>query len=204
MSNAIATMPTLADTLWRAEGQARWVRNAILILAGSALMAIAAKINVPMIPVPMTMQTFAVLVIAMAYGWRLAGATLLAYLAEGAIGLPVFASGGGLLYMAGPTGGYLVGFFVAAVTVGFLAERGWDRGPIGTFAANTIGTFLIFVFGLAWLTYLVSLSGDKTLAEAFGVAVANGVTPFLIGAVTKIALASIVLPLAWKTFGNLR
>ncbi|MEC9267683.1 MAG: biotin transporter BioY [Alphaproteobacteria bacterium] len=204
MSNAIATMPTLADTLWRAEGQARWVRNAILILAGSALMAIAAKINVPMIPVPMTMQTFAVLVIAMAYGWRLAGATLLAYLAEGAIGLPVFASGSGLLYMAGPTGGYLVGFFVAAVTVGFLAERGWDRGPVATFAANTIGTFLIFVFGLAWLTYLFSLSGDKTLGDAFGAAVANGVTPFLIGAVTKIALASIVLPLAWKTFGKLR
>lgn len=204
MSNAVATMPTLADTLWRAEGQARWVRNAVLILAGSALMAIAAKINVPMIPVPMTMQTFAVLVIAMAYGWRLAGATLLAYLAEGAVGIPVFASGGGLAYMAGPTGGYLVGFFVAAVTVGWLAERGWDRGPVGTFAANTIGTCLIFLFGVAWLTYLVGLSGDKTLAEAFGVAVANGVTPFLIGAVTKIALASIALPLAWKTFGKLR
>lgn len=204
MSNAVATMPTLADTLWRAEGQARWIRNAVLILAGSALMAIAAKINVPMIPVPMTMQTFAVLVIAMAYGWRLAGATLLAYLAEGAVGIPVFASGGGLAYMAGPTGGYLVGFFVAAVTVGWLAERGWDRGPVGTFAANTIGTCLIFLFGVAWLTYLVGLSGDKTLAEAFGVAVANGVTPFLIGAVTKIALASIALPLAWKTFGKLR
>ncbi|MDW3207483.1 MAG: biotin transporter BioY [Alphaproteobacteria bacterium] len=204
MSNAVATMPTLADTLWRAEGQARWVRNAVLILAGSALMAIAAKINVPMIPVPMTMQTFAVLVIAMAYGWRLAGATLLAYLAEGAVGIPVFAAGGGLAYMAGPTGGYLVGFFVAAVTVGWLAERGWDRGPVGTFAANTIGTCLIFLFGVAWLTYLVGMSGDKTLAEAFGVAVANGVTPFLIGAVTKIALASIALPLAWKTFGKLR
>lgn len=202
MSTAIATQLTLADTLWRAEGGARWLRHAVLILAGSALMAVAAKINVPMIPVPMTMQTFAVLVIAMAYGWRLAGATLLVYLAEGAVGLPVFAGGGGIAYMAGPTGGYLLGFFVAAVTVGWLAERGWDRNPLTTFAANAIGTALIFALGLLWLAQVIAMAQGIGYMEAMPAAVAAGVTPFLIGAVVKCALAAAVLPLAWKTFGK--
>ena len=119
MSNAIATQPTLAQTVWQAEGAARWMRNVVLVLAGTAILAISAKINVPMLPVPMTMQTFAVLLIAMAYGWRLGAATIIAYLAEGALGLPVFAGGGGLAYMAGPTGGYLFGFVLSALIVGF-------------------------------------------------------------------------------------
>ena len=198
MSNSIATMPTLANTLWRAEGQSRWVRNAVLIVAGSALMAIAAKINVPMVPVPMTMQTFAALVIAMAYGWRLAGATILAYLAEGAAGLPVFSGGGGAAYLMGPTGGYLFGFFVAAVLVGFLAERGWDRGPVRTFAANAMGTMTIFGFGVLWLTPLIAGSKGLSLSEALPVAYAVGVAPFIVGGLVKTALAAVVLPTAWK------
>lgn len=204
MSNLTATHPTLAQTAWQADGVGKWVRNIALILAGTALMAISAKINVPMVPVPMTMQTFAVLVIAMAYGWRLGGATLLAYLAQGAMGLPVFAAGGGLAYMAGPTGGYLVGFFVAAVTVGWLAERGWDRGPLLTFAANAIGTMLIFGFGLLWLTQVIAIAQGIGYADAMAGAFASGVLPFLIGAVVKCALAAAVLPMAWRAVKKLR
>jgi biotin transport system substrate-specific component len=97
----------------------------VLAVIGSILLTISAKIQVPFWPVPMTMQTLVVLVLGVAYGWRLAGATVLLYLAQGALSLPVFAGGGGLAYMSGPTGGYLVGFLLAAVAVGWLAERGW-------------------------------------------------------------------------------
>jgi biotin transport system substrate-specific component len=185
----------LIDTLWPSRGTAapmRGLRLAILVVAGSALMALSAKVQVPMWPVPMTMQTFAVLVIGMAYGWRLGGLTLLAYLAEGAIGLPVFAGGAGLAYMAGPTGGYLAGFVVAAILVGWLGDRGWDRSVAMTLVAMVLGTSLIFGLGVAWLTALIG----------FEPAIANGLVPFLVGAAFKIALAAAVLPFAWRLVGD--
>jgi biotin transporter BioY len=111
-----------------------------------------------------TSPTFAVLVIGMAYGWRLGGLTLLAYLAEGALGLPVFAGGAGLAYMAGPTGGYLAGFVVAATLVGWLGEQGWDRSVVLTLVAMTLGTVVVFGLGIAWLTVLIG----------FEPAIANG------------------------------
>ena len=181
----------LIETLWPSRNAAsgmRGLRLAVLVAAGTVLMALSAKMQVPMWPVPMTMQTFAVLVIGMAYGWRLGGLTLIAYLAEGAIGLPVFASGAGLAYMAGPTGGYLVGFAVAAVLVGWLGVRGWDRSVAGTLLAMTLGTAVIFGLGVGWLSTLIG----------FEAALANGLVPFLFGAVIKIALAAAVLPFAWK------
>ncbi|MBT5571681.1 MAG: biotin transporter BioY [Alphaproteobacteria bacterium] len=188
MQTAIGTAPTLINAIWPRE-TGGLLRLALLAIAGSALMAVSAKIQVPMWPVPMTMQTFAVLVIGMAYGARLAGATLLLYLAEGAVGFPVFASGGGIAYMAGPTGGYLVGFLIAAVMVGWLAERGWDRNVVLTFLANLGGTVIIFAVGVAWLS---------TIMEGVEKAVAAGFQPFLVGAVVKIALAAAILPLVWK------
>jgi biotin transport system substrate-specific component len=115
---------TLADALWSPAAGSTTVRAIVLAVIGSILLTISAKIQVPFWPVPMTIQTFVVLVLGVAYGWRLAGATVLLYLAQGALGLPVFAAGGGLAYMAGPTGGYLVGFLLAALVVGWLAERG--------------------------------------------------------------------------------
>ena len=188
MQVSAGTAPTLINAIWPRE-MGGVVRLALLAILGSALMAVSAKIQVPMYPVPMTMQTFAVLVIAMAYGARLAGVTLLLYLAEGAIGLPVFASGAGLAYMAGPTGGYLAGFLVAAVLVGWLAERGWDRNPPLTFLANAAGTTIIFVLGLAYLS---------TLVGGVDVAFEKGLAPFAIGALVKVSLAAAVLPLVWK------
>jgi biotin transport system substrate-specific component len=203
MSNAIATQPTLAQTVWQAEGAARWMRNVVLVLAGTAILAISAKINVPMLPVPMTMQTFAVLVIAMAYGWRLGAATIIAYLAEGALGLPVFAGGGGLAYMAGPTGGYLFGFVLSALIVGWLAERGWRNIP-STFAANILGTVLIFGFGFLWLIQVIAVAKGLDFAAAVPIAFSAGVAPFILGGIVKSALAAAVLPLSWKILGKMR
>jgi biotin transport system substrate-specific component len=194
MSLSVASKPaTLMAALWPA-GERREtgaLRALALAVVGSLLLTISAKVQVPFWPVPMTMQTFAVVVIGMAYGWRLAGAAVLLYLVEGAAGLPVFAGtperGIGLVYMAGPTGGYLAGFFLAAVLCGWLAERGWDRRLVPALAAMLLGHAVIFVFGLGWL------------GQAIGVqkAIAVGFTPFLLGTVVKTALAAAVLWASW-------
>jgi biotin transport system substrate-specific component len=186
--HGVAHHPTLAEAVWSPATGSNQVRAVVLALIGTALLAISAKIQVPFWPVPMTMQTFAVLVLGMAYGWRLAGASVLFYLAQGAIGLPVFAAGGGIAYFAGPTGGYLLGFLLAAVAVGWLAEHGWDRSPLRTLAAMLIGTAVIFALGLAWLATLIGLP------QAIGV----GLVPFLPGEAVKIALATAILPFAWR------
>ncbi|MDH3196253.1 MAG: biotin transporter BioY [Hyphomicrobiales bacterium] len=194
LSNA---QPTLLSAAWPAS-TGSFLRQFMLALAGTALLTLSAKIQVPFYPVPMTMQTFVVLVIGMAFGWRLGAATLVLYLAEGAFGLPVFAGtpaeGIGLAYMAGPTGGYLIGFAVAAAFVGYLAERGWDRTLLKTLAAMVAGTALIFIFGYIWLAYLIGLQ------RAFQF----GVLPFMEAAVFKIALAAAVLPLCWRFLARMK
>ncbi|HSM18817.1 MAG TPA: biotin transporter BioY, partial [Hyphomicrobiales bacterium] len=195
MQGMSQTHPTLLSAAWPAAADSR-LRKVVLALAGTGLLTLSAKVQVPFYPVPMTMQTFAVLVIGMAFGWRLGAATVLLYLAEGALGLPVFAGtpakGIGLAYMAGPTGGYLVGFLVAAAAVGFLGERGWDRSPLPTLAAMFAGTALIFAFGYAWLAYLIG--PDKAFEF--------GVVPFVWAAAFKIALAAAVLPVCWRVLAR--
>ena len=166
---------------------ARLPAKIALVLAGTALLALAAKVQVPFWPVPMTLQTLAVLMIGATFGARMAGATLLAYLAEGAVGLPVFASGAGLAYMAGPTGGYLLGFLLAAVFVGLAADRGWLRGGVPVAAVMFAAMALIYLPGAAWLAALIG-------AEK---AVAGGLVPFLPAEAFKLALAVLLArPLA--------
>ena len=194
MSLSVATKPaTLMAALWPAGArpQSGALRALALAAIGSLLLTISAKVQVPFWPVPMTMQTFAVVVIGMAYGPRLATATVLLYLVEGAAGLPVFAGtperGIGLAYMAGPTGGYLAGFFLAAVLCGWLAERGWDRRLVPALFAMLLGHAVIFACGLGWLGAQIGMAK----------AIAVGFTPFLLGTVVKIALAAAVLWSAW-------
>lgn len=191
MSAVSNTKITLAQALWKSDNTI--LRNVLLAIAGSLALWVSAKINVPFYPVPMTMQTFAVLVIGMAFGWRLGTATVLLYLAEGAVGIPVFSGtperGIGLAYMFGPTGGYLLGFALAAATVGWLAAKGWDRNVYSTLAAMIIGTAIIFALGLAWLGFVIGW--EKPVLQL-------GLYPFLPGAVFKIILATAVLPFAWK------
>lgn len=192
LSNAQTGLPTLAQAIWPADGTQAMRAIALLVL-GTAALWISAKIHVPFYPVPMTMQTFVVLTIGMAFGWKLGGATVFAYLAQGAVGLPVFSGtperGIGLLYMVGPTGGYLVGFLLAAIAVGYLAERGWDRSIVRTAVAMVIGYFLIYAPGLLWLGAVIGW--DKPILEL-------GLTPFVLGDIFKAALAAAVLPFAWR------
>lgn len=164
------------------------VTAAAAAVLGSALLAVSAKVQVPFWPVPMTMQSMVVILLGMAYGSRLATATVLLYLLEGLAGLPVFAgAGAGPAYMAGPTGGYLLGFVLAAGFTGWLAERGWDRSPVKAVAALALGHALLFVPGVAWMAVL--FGGEK--------AVALGLTPFLAATVLKTALGAAIMQAAW-------
>lgn len=185
---------TLAAALW--QGADTLPRNAALALAGSIALCVSAKIQVPFYPVPMTMQTFVVLMVGMAFGWRLGAATVLLYLAQGALGLPVFAGtpekGIGLAYMTGPTGGYLLGFVFAAALAGWLAERGFDRNVMLTAVAMLLGNAVIYIPGLLWLGAVVGW--DKPVLEW-------GLTPFLFGDATKLALAALLMPMLWKLPG---
>jgi biotin transport system substrate-specific component len=182
--------PTLADTLWKDQSL---LRTIVLAVAGSILLYISAKIRVPFYPVPITMQTFVVLLIGFVYGWKLGAATILLYLVEGAAGLPVFSGsperGIGVAYMMGPTGGYLTGFVLAAGLCGWLAERGWDRHWLTTLAALVMGNLVIYALGLAWLGSVVGW--DKPVLD-------YGLFPFLYGDLFKVILATLAFPVAWK------
>ena len=160
-----------------------------LVIGGSILLALSAHIKVPFYPVPLTMQTMLVLLIGMAYGSRLGSATVIAYLAQGAVGLPVFAGGAGLAYMAGPTGGYLMGFVVAALVVGTLAEKSWGKTALTTALAMVIGNVVIYVLGVGYLS---------TIVGSFEKAIQFGLAPFIYGDLLKIIIATALLPMAWK------
>ena len=189
MNTTAAVPSTLTTALWPDRGLARSV---LLAVAGSLLLALSARLQVPFWPVPMTMQTYVVLVLAMAYGWRLGTATMVLYLLEGALGLPVFAGtpekGIGLAYMAGPTGGYLAGFVAATLVAGWLAERGWDRNWLSAGVVVLLGHAVIFVFGVSWLATLI---GPER-------AIAAGFTPFIAATIAKTALGLATMPLAWR------
>lgn len=164
-----------------------------MAIAGTILLAIFSKIKVPLgpaflFPVPVTLQTFVVLALGAAYGWSLAATTILLYLSAGALGLPVFAQGGGMSQLVSPTAGYLLGFLIGAIAVGALAERGFDRSPAKLFPVMLFGNFLIYVPGVIWLASFIGM--DK--------AVLAGLQPFVIGDLLKCALAAILFPLAWN------
>ena len=183
---------TLAAALWPAEAAASAVRFVVLALLGSLVLWLSAKIQVPFYPVPMTLQTLAIMGLAAAYGSRLAAATVALYLAQGAAGLPVFVGtpekGIGIAYMMGSTGGYLLGFLIAAGIVGWFAERGYARNPFKLFGVMIAADVVIFALGLIWLGIL--FGWDKPILEW-------GLYPFIAGDVTKIALAALAVPAVW-------
>lgn len=185
MTSLSATHPTLLGTL--APGGSL-IRATGFVVAGSLLLALSAKAQVPFWPVPMTLQSLAIMMIGMAYGSRLAMATVLLYLAEGMAGLPVFAgAGAGFAYMTGPTAGYLFGFIIAAGLIGWLAERGWDRSLVKALAAMSAGHVVLFIPGVAWLAVLFGM--EK--------AVAVGLTPFIAATLLKTALGAALMQTAW-------
>jgi biotin transport system substrate-specific component len=163
----------------------------VLIIGGSLLIAASTqlKIFLPFSPVPITGQTFAVLMVAALFGaWR-GSLSVLLYIMMGMTGVGIFALGGGFSILLGPTGGYLVGFVVAAYITGLLAERGWDRRIETTILAMAFGNIILYFFGLLWLCCLMGFSKNVLMV---------GLYPFIIGDLLKIALAAFLLPSGWK------
>jgi biotin transport system substrate-specific component len=184
-----------ADILRPAVRRSALLYDAALVLAGSLLIALSAQVALllPFSPVPVTGQTMAVLLVGALLGRRRGSLAVLAYIAEGMAGLPVFASGAaGPARLLGPTGGYLVGFVAAAYLVGLLAERGWDRRISTTAAAMALGNLVIYAVGALWLAPFVG-GIDQALAL--------GVAPFIPGDLLKIGAAALLLPAGWKLLG---
>ena len=178
----------LINSIFPTTGFSTYIKNIVLIFFGTLLLAVSSKVQVPFWPVPMTMQTFIVFIIGMSYGSRLAFVTLLVYLIEGAIGLPVFAKGGGLLYLTGPTAGYLYGMTIAAGVIGYFCERGYSSSYLKSLTSLLIGTVIIFLFGIIYLGSIIGY--DKALA--------GGLYPFIPSELFKIALAVVIIPTIWK------
>ena len=186
---------TLADHVRPIDRNRALLYDATLIIGGTILIALSAQIRflLPFSPVPVTGQTFAVLLVGALFGAKRGAATVLAYLTQGLAGLPVFAGGmSGAAYFAGPTGGYLAGFVIAAYVVGLAADRGWMRNALRVAIAMVAGNLAIYSFGAMWLAAFTGLPQ----------AVAAGVVPFLAGDVLKIAVAMIVLPVAHRMLGS--
>lgn len=171
---------------WRLAGQCA------LAIAGTLLLTFSAKAKVVLGPVDLSLQTLAVLLISAAFGMRLAVATLLLYMAQGAVGWPVFQStpekGIGIAYMLGSTGGYLAGFVAMAAIVGRAADRGWDRNPIKLFGAMLTAEAVMMAMGFAWLAVLIGV--EKSWQY--------GVVPFIVPDLIKVALASALVPAIWS------
>ena len=189
---AIATtMRPLVSLALPDKGAARLATQIFLAVVGTLVLTVSAKTKVVLGPVDISLQTLAVLLIASAFGLRLGVATLLLYMAEGAMGLPVFQGtpekGLGIAYMLGSTGGYLAGFVVMAAIVGWAADRGWDRNPIKLFGAMLTAEVVMMAMGFAWLALLIG----PEKSWQFGVA------PFVIGDLIKVALAASLVPAVW-------
>ena len=158
------------------------------IVICSLVLILSAKIKVDLYPVPMTLQPLAVLMIAMLCGRNISVAAVSLYLFQGIIGIPVFAYGGGLPYLLGPTGGFLLGFLFASIIIGELADRGWGKFMIKSVLAMLIGMFVIYFCGILQLSFL----------KGYDFAIVNGLTPFIIGDLYKLMLAAFLLPQIWK------
>ncbi|RWO22545.1 biotin transporter BioY [Mesorhizobium sp.] len=188
---AIATTPLVSLALPE-KGAARLATQLLLAIVGTLLLTLSAKTRVLLGPVDISMQTLAVFLISAAFGMRLGVATLLLYMAEGAIGLPVFQGtpekGIGIAYMLGSTGGYLAGFVVMAAIVGWAADRGWDRHPVKLFNAMLVAEIIMMAMGFAWLALLIGPEKSWQF----------GVVPFIVGDLIKVGLAASLVPAVWS------
>jgi biotin transport system substrate-specific component len=194
MSIQLSTRPTLIDRVVPRS----LATDVALIFAGAVLTAIAAQIAIPMWPVPITGQTFAVLLVGAVLGASRGALSMITYFSMGAAGLPVFTGAvAGITF--GTTFGYLVGFIAAAAVVGWLGQLHWHKKVSGVLASFLIGNAVIYMFGLPWLSFALANLG---LASDLGAVLAAGLVPFLVGDAIKMALAAAALPLAWKYLGT--
>lgn len=198
----LTARPVLSDILWSSTGSALWIKRLVLLVAGVIALWVSAKVQIATVPVPVTLQMLVIMTIGAAYGPYLAASTVGAYLMLGAQGLPVFAGtpekGIGLAYMMGPTGGYLIGFLIAAYAVGLLARAGWDRSPLTMAGAMAVGLICVYVPGVVWLsaTWGAALGWENWYAY--------GVKTFIWVDALKLVLAVIAFPVIWKLVGDAR
>ena len=171
-----------------AKGHFSQLTNFVTVVICSLLLILSAKIKVDLYPVPMTLQPLAVLLIAMLCGRNIAVAAVSLYLFQGMVGIPVFAYGGGLPYLLGPTGGFLFGFLFASILIGELADRGWGKLLFKSIFAMLLGLLVIYFCGIFQLSIL----------KGFDFAILNGLKPFIIGDLYKLILAALLIPQIWK------
>ena len=198
MAVTLTTPNTLLGVFQPKGDAARLASNLATVVLGTLLITICAKINVPVWPVPVTLQGFAIAALSAAFGLRIGVATVALYLLEGAFGLPVFATGGGLPYLVGPTGGFLIGFLVMAAIIGYAADKGASGKPLTLFAAMVAADAVLLVLGFAWLLTLSGNAGwidqNNVVASAF----AGAIQPFVIWDILKMALAALTVTGAWN------
>lgn len=196
---------TLAGRLWPT-ASLNWSRAILLAILGSAIVAIAAQVSVPMMPVPMTLQTLAVLAVGAAYGARLGAITLALYALEGAFGLPVFANfQAGLFLPTGEilaTGGFIIGFILAAALVGHLVEKGWGANVFKLSGAMLLGAAVVYVPGLIWLAGWLGVMKGMDSTSAITIALTSGLLPFILGDIIKAVLAALAFPAAFSLLGR--
>lgn len=198
MAAAMTSSNTLLETLQPRSQAARRAGNVVLVVLGAALLTLAAKISVPVWPVPVTLQTAAVAALAAAFGWRIGVATVAAYIVEGLVGLPVFAGAmAGPAYLLGPTGGFIVSWLPMAAIIGVAADRGLSRRMLPLFAVMVLGDAVSFAFGYGWLvTVLANLKGVGA-GEVLGSAFDGAIKPFVVWDILKMALAAVTISAAW-------
>lgn len=198
----LTARPVLSEVIWDNAGSQVWLKRLVLLVAGVVALWVSAKTQIGTVPVPITLQVLVVSVIGASYGPRLAATTLASYLALGAMGYPVFAGtpekGIGLAYMAGPTGGYLIGFWLQATVIGMLARAGWDRSVPMMALAMAIGLLALYVPGVVWL------SASWGAALGWENWYAWGVKTFIWVDALKLVVAVIAFPAIWKLVGDAR
>ena len=194
---APARLPVLADLIARPSARARaFALDAGLVVAGAAVVALLAQVEIPLWPVPITGQTLGVIVVGAALGaWR-GAAALTTYLLVGLAGLPVFAGFTGTVAALGkPSFGFIVGFIASAFVAGWFAQRAWDRKPLLAFAGFALASIMPFVFGVPYLAFI--LNSVMGLSLTFGEVLDAGLWPFIVGGVIKAGLAALLIPGAW-------
>ena len=193
MAVTLTTPNTILGVLEPKSGAARLISNVVTVLLGTVLITLAAKINVPTWPIPVTLQSFAVAALAAAFGWRIGTATVIACLLAGAAGLPVFATGGGIGYLIGPSGGFLLGFSPMAYVIGRAADLGASGRVVMLFLAMLIADALLFALGFLWLLTLGSAASWIDQANVVGSAFAKAVQPFLAWDALKMLFAALTV-----------
>jgi biotin transport system substrate-specific component len=198
MSVTLTTPNTILGALQPRGETARWATNLAIVLLGTLVLTVAAKISVPVWPVPVTLQSFAVALLAAGFGWRIGVATVALYLFQGLVGLPVFASGGGAAYLVGPTAGFLIGFLPMAYIIGRAADFGASNRPLALFGAMLLGALALFSLGFAWLLVMSGQAGWVDQSDVVASAFRGAVQPFIVWDVLKMALAALTVSGVWQ------